>query len=197
MGYTHFWRRPAIIEKGIYDSIVADFKKLLPPLEAAGVRIAGPNGDGDPIIRPESIRFNGLSACGHLKNFEIGIAWPAEQASGIAGFTEDPISGGWFAGTKLSKRACGGDCSHESFCFDRAYTPYNDEDLPENGLYFEFCKTFYKPYDLVAEVLLVIAKHYLGSSLQVTSDGTQLQWMDAMLLCESNLGYGLGFSLDS
>ena len=197
MGYTHFWRRPAIIEKGIYDSIIADFRKLVPVLEGHGARIAGPNGEGDPIIGPDSIRFNGISACGHLVNAEIGIAWPAEQASGIAGFAEDPVTGQWLAGGLLSKRACDGTCSYEPFVFDRIYGPYSDNDLPENGLYLQFCKTNFKPYDLAAQVILVVASHWLGSLIKVKSNGKQEHWMDAMLLCENNLGYGLGFSLNN
>jgi hypothetical protein len=72
-----------------------------------------------------------------------------------------------------------------------------DEERPDaQWLYFHFCKTAYKPYDLAVQVCLVIAAHHLGDAILVSSDGSQEQWQDAIALCQSVLGYGGGFRLD-
>ena len=127
---------------------------------------------------------------------------------------DSDVSGTWFAGLKLNQRSCSGDCSHETFSlpleikssdwqkpidkishYDVNNRPvYNDP--KEIGLYFEFCKTAYKPYDLAVIICLIIAKHHLGKDILPSSDGTLEQWKDGMVICQKILGYGLGFSLD-
>jgi len=62
------------------------------------------------------------------------------------------------------------------------------------GLYFQCCKTAYKPYDLAVIICLIIAKHHLGKDLLVSSDGELSHWQDGMLICQKILGYGLDFS---
>jgi hypothetical protein len=126
---------------------------------------------------------------------------------------DSDVSGTWFAGLKLKNRSCGGDCSHETFSlpllmekedwqepigkvshYDAAGKPvYNDP--KEIGLYFNCCKTAYKPYDLAVIICLIIAKHHLTKDIHVASDGTLDQWKDGMLICQKILGYGLDFRL--
>jgi hypothetical protein len=126
---------------------------------------------------------------------------------------DSDVSGTWFAGLKLRQRSCGGDCSHETFNlplklekgdwrkpigeishYDQYGKPvYNDK--KEVGLYFEFCKTAYKPYDLAVIICLIIARHHLKEEIIVSSDGTVDQWKDGMLICQKILGYGLDFTL--
>ena len=126
---------------------------------------------------------------------------------------DSDVSGTWFAGLKLRQRTCGGDCSHETFSlpleiekndwqkpigeishYDQYGKPvYNDKE--EVGLYFEFCKTAYKPYDLAVIICLIIAKHHLKKQIIVTSDGALDKWKDGMLICQKILGYGLDFAL--
>ena len=126
---------------------------------------------------------------------------------------DSDVLGTWFAGLKLKHRSCGGDCSHETFClpleiekgnwqkpigeishYDQYGKPvYND--TKEVGLYFEFCKTAYKPYDLAVIICLIIAKHHLKEEIIVSSDGTLDNWRDGMLICQKILGYGLDFTL--
>jgi len=134
------------------------------------------------------------------------------QEEGLA-VNDSDVSGTWFAGLKLRQRSCGGDCSHETFSlpleiekgdwqkpigeishYDQYGKPiYNDKE--EVGLYFEFCKTAYKPYDLAVIICLIIAKHHLKEEIIVSSDGTVDQWKDGMLICQKILGYGLDFTL--
>ncbi|MFA6186457.1 MAG: hypothetical protein WC770_04490 [Phycisphaerae bacterium] len=126
---------------------------------------------------------------------------------------DSDVSGTWFAGLKLKQRTCGGDCSHETFDlplemkksdwqkpieeishYDQYGKPvYNDKE--EVGLYFDCCKTAYKPYDLAVIICLIIAKHYLKEQIIVSSDGTLDNWKDGMLICQKILGYGLDFAL--
>ena len=123
------------------------------------------------------------------------------------------VSGTWFAGLKLRTRSCGGDCSHETFSlpleiekdswqkpigeishYDQYGKPvYNDRE--EVGLYFDCCKTAYKPYDLAVIICLIIAKHHLKEEIIVSSDGALDNWQDGMLICQKILGYGLDFAL--
>ena len=127
---------------------------------------------------------------------------------------DSDVSGTWFAGLKLRQRSCSGDCSHETFNlpveiekggwqkpigeishYDQYGNPvYNDKE--EIGLYFEFCKTAYKPYDLAVIICLIIAKHHLKEQIIVSSDGTLDQWKDGVLICQKILCYGLDFGLE-
>jgi len=236
LGYTHYWKRVQKFDKQQFEKAVKDFKEVLKHLSLF-VPLAGGSGKGRPEINNKRVRFNGVENCGHT-NRNLGITWPESNASGIAFVTEryeeiptetlitvlcgqqeelavndSDVSGTWFAGLKLKKRTCGGDCSHETFSlpvkienddwqkpigeishydqYDRAV--YNDK--KEIGLYFEFCKTAYKPYDLAVTICLIIAKHYLAKQILISSDGSIDNWKEAMLICQKILGYGLDFSL--
>lgn len=82
-GYCHYWRQQLEIEEAAFLRIVADFQKMVLVLDDLGVRLAGPLGDGLPEITSSRVAFNGLANCGHIKNDEISIPFPAPHASGI------------------------------------------------------------------------------------------------------------------
>jgi len=192
MGYTHYWRREKKVEAGTYLRIVMDFKKLVPVLEAQGVKLAGGLGSGEPEFNEVEVMFNGIENCGH-ERYELGITWPAAKAAGVS--TEPSVVGSWFAGAHIEQRCCDGDCSHETLHFPIELKP-QEWQKPENGKWFQFCKTAYKPYDWAVTAFLVIAKHYLGDKIVVRSDGDLSQWQDAMQVCQIELGYGLEFKID-
>lgn len=194
MGYTHYWYRPKEIPEDIFRKIVEDFQRVLSQLGEAGVRLAGPLGDGEPIITPDGVVFNGSRNCGHPPKGLV-VPWPAENAGGVYPET-DVTAGLWFAGTVVAGRTCNGDCSYESFDFPRVYEPYRGEVPGVGGRYFNFCKTGFRPYDLAVTVFLLIAKHWLGDELIVKTDGTDANWFDAKLLCAMELGYGLSYKID-
>ena len=177
-----------------YLNIALDFKKLMPILERNGVKLRGGSGEGEMEYSEASICFNGDAHCGH-KNFDLGITWPSAKASGVATDQLQHVSGQWFAGARLDKRSCGGDCSHETFNFPVHLEPGSWQEPDENGRWFDFCKTAYKPYDWAVTAFLVIAKHYLGDKILVSSDGEMVHWQDAMQLCQIELGYGMDFQL--
>ena len=227
MGYTHYYYVSGEFDAEAFGRVTSDFIKMLPPLRHLGVRLADGLGMGDPTISQTEIRFNGPEKCGHQKR-QLGITWPAKSASGIAKNSirctlEELTSSSWFAGAELQSRACGGDCSHETFALEQKldtlmqrydgstyelqaqgkYRGYADPDgthqrnpADEVGKYFQCTKTAYKPYDLAVTVCLVIAKYHLGESIIIHSDGTMENWEEAMQLCQHFLGYGRDFSLD-
>jgi len=194
MGYTHYWRRPKEIEAIVFKAIVDDFKQLLPTFAELNVPLAGPLGTGEPRITYDSVDFNGSENCGHEPTMQLCIPWPTEDAGGL--FAGDPVVGEWFAGSLVSTRACPGDCSYESFNFPRVLTIGSWQELDDRGLYFDCCKTAFRPYDLAVTAFLIIAKYHMGDSLRVTSDGEMQHWFDAVYLTHIHLGYGLDFRLD-
>jgi hypothetical protein len=131
----------------------------------------------------------------------------------VLAVNDSDVAGTWFAGLSLRTRTCGGDCSHETFSlpleierdgwrkpigeishYDQSGEPvYNDK--TEVGLYFDFCKTAFNPYDLAVIICLIIAKHHLKEQIIILSDGTLENWKEGMLICQKVLGYGLDFSL--
>ncbi len=189
MGYTHYWKREKEIEQSDFNSILVDFKKILPEIEKY-VQLAGGNGDGLPELTPERIIFNGKHKCGHRKDEEVSIPWPAKQAGGVSNnWKEDSKAGEWVAGTLLSKRTCNGSCDYETFVFARVFNAQNWQ-VPENGKYFDFCKTAFRPYDLAVIIFLIIAKHHLKDKIEVSSDGEDEHWTDGKVFCGVYLGYG-------
>jgi hypothetical protein len=212
MGYTHYWYREKEIDLYTFERIVKDFKRLLPVFKVLDVKLGNGLGEGKPIINRREVVFNGLRNCGHPKNPNLAIPWPAETVKlGVAPNPCKAVVGSWFAGVVLNQRACNGDCSYETFYFPRVlpdrYKPvqrviYYDldgrpacHDEQHIGKYFQSCKTAFRPYDLAVTAFLVIAKHHLGEKILVESDGTIAHWMDAVKLCQNVLGYGCDFEL--
>ena len=88
-------------------------------------------------------------------------------------------------------RKCWGVVAWSSVCRDPEW------DTPkENGLYFDCCKTAFRPYDLVVISFLIIAKHHLGDKFIVRSDGEDGHWFDGKFICQSELGYGLNYEIN-
>jgi len=194
MGYTHYWRRKKDIDSSTFQKIVDDFKKVLPKVVEYGVKLADGLGEGEPEINYDIIRFNGAVHCGHPENAEIITPWPSDDTGGIANPEESVKVDNWYAGAMIQKRCCDGDCSYETFEFERELTPY-DWDEPEDGKYFRFCKTAFRPYDLAVISFLIIAKKHLKERIIISSDGKDNLWFDGKFLCHLELGYGLDFSL--
>lgn len=192
MGYTHYFQRDTELSPSDFKNVAEDFRKIIVVLNKAGLKLAGCSGSGDPDINANHIMLNGVSACGHKEDPDIGIAWPARGAVGSSPDLEK--SGSWFAGALLEKRTCGGDCSHEGFILSRTFEPYTNQ-TKSHGMWFDFCKTAFKPYDLAVTACLVIAKHHFKNDIVVSSDGEMENWVEAMTLCEMELGYGMDFTL--
>jgi hypothetical protein len=188
MGYCHYWEMEPEIDRDSFSRIVADVERIVLTLYDLGVRLAGPLGKGLPEIDSEHIAFNGLWDCGHTKNEEIVIPFPAPSAAGV-GSSIDAVEGSYYGmGTLLKHRACDGNCSYETFRLPRAC---NELDRVSDGRFSDSCKTGFRPYDLAVQCVLLIAKHYLGDRIRVWSGGSDYHWNDARLLCYVHLSYPL------
>jgi hypothetical protein len=192
MGYTHYWRRPLELEKEKFAAAIADCRKVLAYLSECMLNLAGWDGTGSPVITDDEISFNGRVNCGH-EHGDLGIAWPAHNAGGFADSPEK--NGEWFAGATLVTRCCGGDCSHETFRIERVYRPCEWEE-PKKGMYFSFCKTAFKPYDLAVIACLIVFKHHFGNEFTVTTDGEDQHWFDGKMVCAMVLNYGIGYKIN-
>lgn len=53
---------------------------------------------------------------------------------------------------------------------------------------FNFCKTRQYQYDTVVVACLIVLSHRLGNLIEVSSDGSQLDWVDGLELARSVLG---------
>ena len=58
---------------------------------------------------------------------------------------------------------------------------------------FSFCKTEGLPYDLAVKVALIVLRHHLGTSIEVSSDQCNETWHDARQLVFNVLGFGSDF----
>jgi len=180
------------LEKEKFAEAVVDCRKVLAYLSECRLDLAGWDGTGSTVITDEEISFNGQMNCGH-ENGDLGIAWPADNAGGFADPPEK--NGEWFAGVTLATRCCGGDCSHETFRIERVYSPCEWEEA-KNGLYFSFCKTAFKPYDLAVIACLIVFKHHFGNEFKVTTDGGDQHWFDGKMICAMVLNYGIGYKIN-
>jgi hypothetical protein len=188
MGYCHYWEIEQEIDLASFSRIVADVQRIVLTLDDLGVRLAGPLGEGLPEIEADQIALNGVCHCGHVKNEEIVIPFPAPDAAGV-GSSIRAVEGSYFGmGTLLKHRTCDGNCSYETFRLARACA---EIDKVRDGRYSDSCKTGFRPYDLAVQCVLMIAKHHLEDRIQVWSGGSDFHWNDARLLCYVHLDYPL------
>jgi hypothetical protein len=195
MGYTHYWDRPQAIPADVWRCIRNDFEKLILPLSDAGIELAGGGGTGPPEITDEWVCFNGPEECGHPVNEELVIPYPSIEAEGV-GPSSTAINGDFYGiGVTVKHRCCNGSCCFETFLFERVKALRPGEKLEENGLYGEYVKTGFRPYDVAVTTALLIAKHHLGDRFLVHSNGGDAQWSDARRICQQVLGYGDWFGI--
>ena len=189
MGYTHYWRRIPQLDPGQFAAAALDCGTIAAKIP---VRLAGSDGKGRPDFAPALVAFNGPEDCGHPDR-DYGIAWPAKGAGGVVphGFA-DASGGSWFAGATITARACGGDCSHESFVLEPTEAPIVH---PRAPMIFGFCKTAFKPYDLAVQACLIVFTCRFPGAFLVTSDGDAELWTEAAAFVQEHLGYGADFHL--
>ena len=190
MGYTHYWHRPQRISDEHWQSIWRDFEALILPLSDEGVDLAGGLGEGPPEINGEVIGFNGPRECGHAKNEELVIPYPSHLAKGI-GPNSSAIDGDFYGlGVTVRHRSCNGSCSFETFWFPKSMELSSHNRPDATGLYIDYVKTGFRPYDVAVTAALIVAKHYLRDQFVVNSNGADAQWLDAREICQRVLGYG-------
>jgi hypothetical protein len=201
-GYTHYIRirsRKGELDTRKFAKAINDFKKLIPQMERLGVKLAGEDGTGAPLLTNDMIKFNGARDCEHEKG-SLGndscwsVIHPSLDAKGIATSLNQVKTKIIDCFIFVDKRVCGGNCSAEPFSIHRILSNdlkmrkiYNDE-------YFTFVETGYKPYDFAVNVMCIILTHYFPN-IKVKSDGNQEHWQDAIDFVENYLGYGKEFQL--
>jgi hypothetical protein len=182
VGYTHYWTRRPVLDTSTFSLWSRDCKAIVEASARVGVRLSGPLGHGDPMVSDREVRFNGPDHCGH-RTESFGVAWPADNAAGVARHGSDSAIGEWYAGAELESRACGGRCSHETFAIDRLYESMGEWDnANEHGQYGEFCKTAYRPYDIAVTACLLMLARRFGDSVTVSSDGGETHWREGQQL---------------
>lgn len=207
MGYTHFWRRAKELEVEIFKAFAEDVNKLFEAAKTLGIALADGIGETEvPEASETRIWFNGSKKqpIGFwTTNESISIPWPSPQA-GIIDTNPDPtaskVAGTWYGGHLLSQRCTPivngyGDGEYETFMIERVFEPQSWEMPDELGRWFAFCKTAYRPYDLIVTAVLVAFKHHFPE-IRVSSDGKEKDWIDGKILCNNTLGYGLDFTVE-
>jgi len=181
MSLCHYLYRSRRLNARLFDRVRGDVETILHALQDDyGLSVAGPNGDGKPILTSDVIAFNGSRRC---KRREIG--------------------------TDLFCRVYASNNSGEPFLLHRIYEPwpgqqaserpvsYDTSALTKPTLYCTICSTGYKPYDLLVTSSLLIVSHYLKNSVVIRSDYDDADFDHARILCMSRLGYdGWAYSLD-
>ena len=95
-----------------------------------------------------------------------------------------------------------GDDAHETFYVPQVFTPHYPSQEPHlvgrRKMWFDFCKTARKPYDVAAVAGLIVFKHHFGEKFLVSSDGDDEpeMWVEGKAVCQEVLGYGGDFELD-
>lgn len=59
MGYSIYWYREKSIDQAIFKKILTDFGKIRQELDKNNILLAGPDGDGQPMINEYGVSFNG------------------------------------------------------------------------------------------------------------------------------------------
>lgn len=73
--------------------------------------------------------------------------------------------------------------NHETFYLERCMEVQGYmRDRPKEEQRFAFCKTAYKPYDVVVTAILCLAEHLTGGVYRVSSDGGPGDWQEGLAL---------------
>lgn len=73
---------------------------------------------------------------------------------------------------------------HETFIIKRES---QDEDIRNEGLVFEFCKTNRKPYDIMVQLSMLRLKHHFPET-KISSDGDSEDWKNGRKLYKKIFG---------
>ena len=195
MGYTHYYLRPKELDKAKFELAVDECKKIY---DALPIPLSGGDGTGEPVFSDNLLEFNGSVDSQSFSKVDAGIPWPQDNAEGIAiAGSDEQMTGLWRGGGLLKSRCVkgNGDGSCEPLRIMRVLKPKKGEE-EEDGIYFRFCKTAFRPYDLNVQCCLIIFKHFFGDDFSISTDSIDKQWHEARDICQHILGYGMDFQLD-
>jgi len=86
------------------------------------------------------------------------------------------------------------ELDHETFAIERVYRPASWETPDVHNLWFSFCKTARKPYDLLVTASLLMFKQHFGAAVHVSSDGRPEEWEAAHRLVARVFGPDIAHS---
>ena len=185
MGYTHYYYVSSYYKQEAWDALLKDIKKLLElpiPLTALESSAFFGKNLGDLInseeaglnqgyykINKTEISFNGIGELAH-EQFKLYQRMPPEVFERHEEFAKRfSVPSGVGATTADRVRETGVRGMHHP--------------------YFECTKTARKPYDIVVQCCLILAKKHLGKGIAVSSDGGEDEWTEAIRIIEKNFGY--------
>ena len=185
MGYTHYYYVSSYYKQEAWDALLSDIKKLLElpiPLTALESSAFFGKNLGDLInseeaglnqgyykINKTEISFNGIGELAH-EQFKLYQRMPPEVFERHEEFAKRfSVPTGAGATTADRVRETGVRGMHHP--------------------YFECTKTARKPYDIVVQCCLILAKKHLGKEIAVSSDGGEDEWTEAIRIIEKNFGY--------
>jgi hypothetical protein len=153
MGYTNYYRTPAVMDKEKFKTLAEELlvaTGFLPGNKSSAsltscdgyVSLFGGNGTGEPIFNEDLICFNGDASKGY---------------------------------------------NHETFYIERVKDNPRVDEIDENGLVFDFCKTARKPYDLMAQISMLRLKHHFPEC-KISSDGDAKDWKNGKDLYKKIFG---------
>lgn len=138
-----------------------------------------------PQLGPRTIRFNGAGLAEAYQQPQMAPlpgdpVWPAPRSVTWQQdfYLLNHIDGTWTPGPALG---------HETFLLDR------DDEIGT----FAFCKTAYKPYDLVVCGLLIVTEYCAPGWRVITSDGQPSDWQPALAWVRSVVDEGQTLTLPS
>jgi len=93
---------------------------------------------------------------------------------------------------------------YEPFRLTRVRLAKQGERVKDDGLWFDFCKTDRRPYDLLVAASLLVLKRHLGKGVRVMTDGKDSDWSTTgtgntpgpKTFCQKVLGYGFDYIVD-
>ena len=195
MGYTHYYHVTSYYKQEEWDALLKDVKKLL-LLPIPKVYACGAIGKNDDYawydIKNRTYKLE-------EKNLGELINQTKSELDSVPYYNIDE--------KEISFNGIG-ELSHEQFHIYRQMPPEVFERHEEfaktyrvpSGIndkggavmlhpHFECKKTARKPYDIVVQCCLILAKKHLDKGIAVSSDGGEDEWTDAIRIIEKNFGY--------
>jgi hypothetical protein len=124
-----------------------------------------------------------------------GVSLAGPNGDGPPEITAERIAFNGFATSGRYRN--NGSGRYEPFLFERVapLADWEKSSWNPKGRTFGTCKTALRPYDIAVCCALLIAKRHLGTRIGVYTDGEEVQWFNAKLLCQSVLGYGIEYAV--
>ena len=189
MGYTHYYYVNSYYDQDKWDALIKDVKKLLElPIPKAllignsedhdyswyeiknlgelinGKKVTDGN-QGHYNINEAEISFNGVGELAH-EQFQLWQKMPPDvferQEEFAKKFTIPPEL------QPADESTGGANMAHQ---------------------FFECTKTARKPYDIVVQCCLILAKKHFDTAIAISSDGGKDEWETAIDIIEKNFGY--------